>query len=314
MVARRHHFLSQCYLRGFVPDSRSPRLFVVDLKAHRSFSTSPENVALEMDFHSIDVPGQQRDILETQISKFESDLGPALIRIASTASLADSDDRNTLFLFMALARVKNPQHRLLLDGVTNTVAGLTMKAKAADPATWDAELARARSDDILPESFDSESLRQQILNDEFNFKLSVPAHLKTEFDLLSNLLPHFHERKWIVLKAPVDHPGFITSDAPVSLMWQDPSNPEPPGLGLHKTQILFPVTSHVAIAGASEFDDRTIEAGDALVAKFNGNILRLAHRQIYARGDDFRYKMTRNPKIMLGSDLLDDIRSTMDQR
>jgi hypothetical protein len=307
VVARRHHFLSQCYLRGFVSDLRSPRLFVVDLKAHRSFVTSPENIALETDFHSIDVPGQPRDILEKQISKFESDLGPALIRIARAASLTDPDDRNTLFMFMALARVKNPQHRLLLDGVTNTLTDLTMKAKAADPATWDAELARARREGILPESFDSESLRQQILNDEFNFKLSVPGHLKTEFDLLSNLLPYFHERKWIVLKAPASHAGFITSDAPVSIMWQNPSNPEPAGLGLLDTQILFPVTSHVAIAGAFEFDDRTMEADDALVAKFNGNILRLAHRQVYARVDEFRYKLSRNPTIKMGRELLDDI-------
>jgi len=52
-ISRRHHFLAQCYLKGFAPDRADAQLFVVDAKEKKSFTTSPLNVANERDFHPI---------------------------------------------------------------------------------------------------------------------------------------------------------------------------------------------------------------------------------------------------------------------
>jgi hypothetical protein len=60
MTARQHHYVPQCYLKGFVKDRKKPKLFVVDCKERRSFSTSPDNVAAERDFHRIDATPRTR--------------------------------------------------------------------------------------------------------------------------------------------------------------------------------------------------------------------------------------------------------------
>ncbi len=74
--AQRHHFISQCYLRGFTAEPASPRLYAVDFRARKTFWPSPVDVALEKRFHTIDVPGEPPNLIEDMISKFESDLCP----------------------------------------------------------------------------------------------------------------------------------------------------------------------------------------------------------------------------------------------
>jgi len=86
MTARLHHHVSQCYLKGFVVDRNKPKLFVVDIKELRSFTTNPVNVAVERDFHRIDVDGHPPDALENNLSRFESELDQALLRPGSWSS------------------------------------------------------------------------------------------------------------------------------------------------------------------------------------------------------------------------------------
>jgi hypothetical protein len=57
MTARKHHYVPQCYLKGFTRHRDDPKLFVIDAKERRCFRTSPANVAAERDFHKIDAEG-----------------------------------------------------------------------------------------------------------------------------------------------------------------------------------------------------------------------------------------------------------------
>lgn len=53
--ARAHHFISQCYLKGFTRNgSKKSKLFVIGLEQLRSFETRPENVAHRRDFNRIE--------------------------------------------------------------------------------------------------------------------------------------------------------------------------------------------------------------------------------------------------------------------
>jgi hypothetical protein len=78
MLARRHHYLTQCYLKGFATERRKPRLFVIDISARKTFRTGPENIGAIRDFNRVDLPGIAPDQLEKEYAKFESDVGPAL--------------------------------------------------------------------------------------------------------------------------------------------------------------------------------------------------------------------------------------------
>jgi Protein of unknown function (DUF4238) len=102
MVARQHHYVSQCYLNGFAADRSKPKLFVVDAKEMRSFETNPKNIAAERDFHAIDIDGVARDAFENDFSKFESELDQSLRRIIAARSISNDQDRAVLFNFIAM--------------------------------------------------------------------------------------------------------------------------------------------------------------------------------------------------------------------
>jgi hypothetical protein len=306
MTARRHHFISQCYLRGFAADLTSPQLFVTDFKEHKQFRTSPENVALQRNFHTIDDPSQQPDVIEKKLAEFESDLGPALRRVSESGSLADDNDRGVLFFFMALLAIKNPMMRRNISAAVGEVEALRSKMEAADPEYWAEKMAAAKAEGAIPEDTDTDKLRELILDDAFQIRLSTPGHMYFEFNLVEKLLPFFHGRQWMLLRAPTDRTAFVTSDNPVCLMWQKRGRNDPPGFGRLGTEIIFAVSNELAIIGIFGGRACVANAGSDLIAIINGNIMTCVDRQLYARDNDFAYSLPHNRQPMHGTDLLDD--------
>ncbi|WP_187830478.1 DUF4238 domain-containing protein [Siccirubricoccus phaeus] len=92
-VARKHHFVPQCYLKGFTKHREKPKLFVVDLKRRNHFETAPENVAAIRDFHSIEAEGHPIDAIESGLADFESELAKALARTIAANEIQSEEDR-----------------------------------------------------------------------------------------------------------------------------------------------------------------------------------------------------------------------------
>lgn len=303
--ARRHHFISQFYLKNFAADRRRARLFVVDLPGQKTFTASPSNVALENDFHTITTPGQETDAVEKQLSKFEAAVAPALARIIANGSLGGGEDAQLVLFFATLLLVKGPSTRSTINEFVNTLMSKIGKIEASDSKMWEGKIRRSIAEGTLPEDTDVEELRQLILSGSFTIGLSPEAHLKTEFE---NAQPLFERyvltRRWNILKATSGQ--FVTCDRPVVLMWADPMKTDPVGLALTNTRILFALSSEIAICGGFELEDGTIEVGVEDVAKINGRIILNAGRQVYARDATFEYLLQHNPGIKQGSDLVDD--------
>jgi Protein of unknown function (DUF4238) len=306
MTARRHHYISQCYFKGFVPNPEKPLLFATDFKTRKTFSSPPENIAAERDFHTVDVPGQSPDIVEAKLGEvFEDMLAPALLRIAERGSIADDSDRYILFFFMAMITIKNPRMRETVGSAMGNVADLQLKAYASDPDVWNRKMARAKADGTIPQDADTDSMRKHILEGNLKYGFSTSGHMSLEFSLIDKILPYFHGRKWAVYRGPADRTTFITSDNPVCLMWEDPRIVESPGLGRRGTRIVFPVANSVAIVGTFEGSNRMIDANNEAIAVINGSILPFVARQVYARGDDFVYALGADG-LRKGAELLDD--------
>jgi hypothetical protein len=84
--ARRHHFLSQCYLKGFTADgTKEGKLFVINTSDGSTFETKPINVAVERDFNAVE--GRPPGELEGKLAQLEGVLGAALDRIVSARSI-----------------------------------------------------------------------------------------------------------------------------------------------------------------------------------------------------------------------------------
>jgi uncharacterized protein DUF4238 len=311
MVARQHHYVPQCYLKGFARHREKPKLFVVDGKERRSFRTSPANVAVERDFHRIDVEGLAHDALENAFSGFESELSSALERIISARSINDANDRALLFNLIGLIYIKNPGMRETVRDFHERTAKIMLDLMTATPQRWSSQIRKAKQSGVVGEDADMtyEEIRKFVQEGKFKIKLANARHLHLELSTFDAILPYIFQRKWLLLKAPRKSAGFVTSDHPTCLMWSDPkrrNTSPPPGLGLRRTQLLFPISNELAAIGAFEADNNEMDASELLVAQFNGSVIVHSVRQVYARDDDFPYIMQHHSKIMRGRDLLRD--------
>jgi hypothetical protein len=307
MTARRHHYVPQCYLKGFVRDRIRPKLFVIDGKEHRSFSTAPANVAAERDFHRIKIEGYEPDVLE----KAFSEVSQALDRIIAARSISNEDDRAYLLNLMAILSVKNPRHRESFRHFQERLWKQVLDVATGTPEMWASQIRRAKaSGDIEPDADTVyNTMRAFVEADQHKIEIPTGRHLENEIESFEAVLPCFFQRHWVLLKAPRRQSGFITSDHPVCLMWFDPARRgrfKGPGHGRRGTRIIFPISNELAVIGEFETCDNELDVGLPFVALVNATILLYADRQIYARDGHFVYKLEHHSRTMRGFELLRD--------
>jgi len=309
-VARKHHYIPRCYLRGFVRHSEKPKLAVIDMGTKRTFSASPERVAAERDFHAISVKGLPTDALEQEFSKFEAELAPAINRIVNARSVIDRNDLNCILNFVALLAVKSPYRRAQNDKIAKDMVQHAAELAVADETVWEGHLRQAQSDgklaDISPQNY--RSLHDFVARGDYDFQMDREWHLGIELHALENMVRTLAARRWSVLWNPPKSKGFITSDHPVCLTWSDepPHTFYPPGHALTGTSVLFPLHKHLALLGSFEGPSHSFELEADKVAVVNGEIIRHAHRQIYGQAFEFDYRLPNTDKIKQGRELLND--------
>jgi hypothetical protein len=310
MTARGHHFVPQCYLRGFLRNQEKAKLFVVDLERGRTFQTGTDNVGKQRDFHAVQVEGLPSDAFETAYSGFEGELAPALRRIDEVGHLRDDNDRALLMNFIAVTAVKNPRLRENFRKFEEELSKGIMRLALATPERWESQFRKAQaagfiSADATP---DYEKVREFEERGEYDIEVPTGAHIVREMGVLDAVLPYLSERGWMVLRAPEHSSGFITSDHPVCLIWEGMDKGPPRGYGMKGTQVIFPVSRRIAVSGAFEHEaDIERDIDEAAVANLNSLILMFAEQQVYGRDGDVRFRSPRTDRLVRGVDLLGEM-------
>lgn len=312
-VARRHHYLPRCYLKGFAKPRKhgaSHHVHVVD-RSGKTFTTNIINVAAEKDFNRIEVEGHPPDAIEQGLSKFEGKLGPALVRILKSRSLKDQDDRLLLLNLIGLASIRNPTHRENFRSVEEQVAYMVMDLATASKERWEGQVEQIKASGYAPNhDVPYEKLRKAVEDKAFRIVVPTERHIALEMSVLDTILKTLLKRKWLTLLAPEGSAGFITSDYPVCLMFSDPKMRgrfHGPGHGLTGTEIIFPVGRRMAIVGAFEIEtEKTIMLDEDGVAGINGALVCYADRQVYAADVSFSYSRQYTEKPRSGASLVRD--------
>jgi hypothetical protein len=314
MVARRHHYVPRCYLDSFSVESGSKKqreLFVFDAVDRKRFRTAPANVALERDFNTVDLEGHAPDAFEKAMASVESDIGPALTRIAEAKSLANENDRTFLLNLIGLLHIRNPRFRELKRLFQESVAKRVLDVVLSSREIWESQFKKAQDAGYIARDADTDhdKMKASYKPEDYKAALPVAEHVLSEMDTFDHALPLLFERKWVLMKAPEDSPGFITCDHPVCLTWSEPQNMRRPlGLTTKGTEILFPISPKLAVVGAFELDNGEANINDEDVASANGTIILNAHRQIYAGREDFQYQIDQTQHPRPASDLIADER------
>lgn len=312
--ARRHHWVPQCYLKGFTADrNKNSQLFVVDGRTKKSFRAPPSKVAAERDFNRIDIDGHRPNAIESAFSSFETRINDALNRIEASNSLSSKDDHVLILNLIAMLAVRNPRMRETMRAAKERQAEFIMDALLSSRERWNATITKATADGYVNveggrDVYDE--MREFVARGDYEIGVPTTEHVITELQLFDEILPYLVARKWTLFVADANSGGFITCDHPVILKWDGTQEREPrwpPGYALHGTEVVFPISRRLAVCGMFDGKEGTAVIPTEMVVAINGMIIANAGRQVYASDERFGYFLNRQQGKRVGNDLVADL-------
>ncbi len=302
MTARHHHFLSQCYLKGFTcGQSKKSKLAVIDLKRNTSFETIPRNVGGVRDFNKIEIAGVDPNCLEHELSKFENQVATALKNLRETLNFS-GETKGIILNFIALIACRSPERREYMRQSEAQFAEGVMSAILGSKEMWESQIHN------LKENISYEDIKKLIDSKKYTIEVPREEHIRTEQVLISTILPSLFMRRWLLVISDKKSGPFITTDSPVNLLWKDPEKIPPfyrdsPGFMSKETRVYFPISQELALIGEFDGDETKVKITEYLVAIFNSVTICKCPTQIYAPKFDFKF-WSEEGNILSGNDLL----------
>lgn len=288
-VARRHHFLPQGYLAGFTDTGRKDgTLHVLDLKAQRTFRTTPLNVAVEKDFKRIDIDGKPPDAIESALAPIEDRAIQAIRRVIESGEFPSDSDHNLILNLLSLILAQNPKSRRNLNSIRTLEADEKLKWLVASQANWEHHLSLAReAGEEFKGDLSYERAREFVEDRRYTIDFNNEGTLREEFRAQDELLSALGKRTWTVLLAPKNGPRFITSDYPFSLHMEYGFRGQPTFL-TENTELFFPLSKTVGFIGVLGTALRpVVHVPVKAVAIMNSRVLRQADQRLFLAEADF---------------------------
>ncbi|AET95219.1 hypothetical protein BSFA1_79510 (plasmid) [Burkholderia sp. SFA1] len=315
--ARKHHYVPQCYLKRFTSTgSKGAQLYVIDAKRQRAFTTTPANIAAERDFNRIDIEGEDPNLVESSYAEFEARLAPALVRIDRRGALTDEADLSLVLELIAILAVRNPSRREHKRKFQQETHRRMMELLVETPERWEAHTQKAiEAGAVEAPGLSYDQARDFVERGEFTLEVDTTRHVQEELKSLTTVYELLYRRSWVIVKAGASSGGFVTSDQPTTLYWDDEEMEGgfyPPGFASRDTTVFCPLSRRVAIRGS--FDGRlgAVEVPPEIVASINLRTILSAGRQIYAENDSFQF-MAEEGKMRPGRELLGLLQQAAEQ-
>lgn len=291
-VSRHHHFLPQCYLKGFAKDvNGKPRLHVINIVEQKPFETHPRNVGAQRDFNRVDVDGLAMDAFEKGFSKFEGQVAPVLVSMEKSGQLPSDPDMTVLINLIAMLAVRNPQIRGNIERSQNEHMKRDMGL--ALPTLESFEAIKKRMKEAGQEVDDEvtyDDIRRFLEDGNYDVVYDHGYHLQLELEVIDAILPYLFDRKWSLFVSE-DGGDFVCSDHPVVIVStvETGGHSYGVGFGMTNTEITMPINRKMAISGTFEGESKVYKVGEDVVAAINGRTISSAEKQIYSYGPDFNY-------------------------
>lgn len=288
MTARHHHYLSQCYLKGFTSGgSKKSKLTVIDARGKRHFETIPRNVGGIRDFNRIEVDGVDPNLLEHALAEFEGAAATALKKIDEGASF-DGESRTLILNLVALLAIRSPEMREQWRKYQADIAERVMDLTLASKERWESQVRRMKEAGVeVNDTITYEEIKKFHEGKEYAIEVAREHHIRMEFVGIEAILPFLDQRKWLLVRSTEESGPFITTDNPVNLTWREPDKvplffKNSPGYGMKDTQVYFPISKNVALAGEFDGHDGELTGTKELVSLLNTKMLMFAYKQVYA--------------------------------
>lgn len=290
-TARQHHWIPQCYLKGFARSrSKKSKLTVFDVKQKKQFETVPRNVGGSRDFNRVDRDGVPPDAVENALSGLETKLDRILSSTIESSALPHGDDFILLMNFVALMNVRNPRVRETWRKFQADVSERIMDLALSSKDVWEHQINKARADGVKMPDVSYEEMKEFHQRKEYDIVVPTGRHVSMEVDALTSIIPLLLDRKWTLFVAQPGTGGFVSSDHPVALYWNDDKPRRlPPGHKLLDTEVTFPISKELLMSGTFDGENRVVKANIETVARANSIVISHSGQQIYSSTQYIHY-------------------------
>ena len=186
-----------------------------------------------------------------------------------------------------------------------------LAAPFEDQAKWESvvEAMKAAGKWRKDQPSDFEGYKKFVEDNIYKDEVHQNFSLEMELEAIERLYWYFDARRWRIVKAKEGTGGFVTMDHPVCIRRSggvNYGNQYAPKLGLSDRDVLFPLSSVVALIGRMEGDEDVVEFDEDEVADFNATVMGYAMTQVYAAHDQYRYSRPEGKPLGRGNTLLQD--------
>lgn len=306
-TSRHHHYLSQCYLKGFTQGgSKNSKITVLDLKNKKTFVTVPRNVGGMRDFNRVEIDGVDPEIVEKKQSEFEGKAATALKKLEETLDFS-GDTKDLILELIGMLAIKSPERREHLAKPQIEIAKMIMAMTLESKERWEDQIEQIKeeSGEDISNGTTYEEMKDLYERGVFEVSVTQEHQISMEIFGMQVITEQLHKRNWVLLKTDNDAGEFITTDNPVSLTWNDPSlnHIASPGFGLANTMVYFPVSKNLALIGEFDGQEGLRTANKKLVAIYNSNIIANSYQRVLSSKLNFNY-IAKGGSMQLGNTLV----------
>lgn len=293
-TSRHHHYLSQCYLKGFTQgNSKKSKLTAINLKEKKKFETIPRNVGGMRDFNRVEIDGVDPEIVEKNQSEFEGKVATALKILGETFDFY-GETKDLILELIGMLAIKSPEMREHLAKPQIEIAKKMMAMSLDSKERWESQMkqAEAESGTDISNGNTYEEMKEFFDRQEYTVTVKQEHKIHMELIGMQYITELLHMRNWTLIKASIESGEFITTDNPVSLTWHYPERVPgfmSPGFGLKETMVYFPISKSLALVGKFDRKDNVMVAKKSLVAILNSKIIANSYQRVFSSKCNFYY-------------------------
>jgi hypothetical protein len=284
MVKRRHHYLPQFYLKGFIDPDNSPHIWVYDKEGEDIIKSTARDIAVEKHYFSfIDVQGKRdSETLENMIAKIEKDTADVVKKILSYKPIT-TDEKALFAIFISYMMIRPPNYRKNIENAFAESTKIMMQFMASNKKVFKASIKRFEKNTNTKIGMPIRKLRNSILDDsQYEIKTNPEVSLEMSFSHLDKLAEIFFNMKWAFLTAD-EKIKFLTGDNP--LHYFDPTYRKSLlGVGLINENIIvtLPISQNLAAIGTWKGKDGYFQANTQMIKNINRSTVVAALRFVFA--------------------------------
>lgn len=212
-TSKRHHYLSEFYLRGF---SQKNRIWVFDRETGKTRLDSPHNTAVITHCYTIkEQDGSYNTEVESMFSSIETQAVDVINKLNDHKEITESE-KQSLALFIGLLRVRVPQFEQILKDMFDAQAKSLIEVAFATPERVASFIKQNQEKISESSSINAEEFADFVQRGEYKV---TPHRNFTIANMLNCGLYVMHylwQMDWFILHSQNDN-MLITTDAPFTL-------------------------------------------------------------------------------------------------